>query len=188
MAATLGAALLIDVSAANAGPSQAEASSDSTVRDSAGRHVEVHYAQPTTDAPGTAPTRSPTASPYVVVGHSASGGASPADDAACLAFEVCLWTGLNFTGNFVGFGGNYAPCQGWRFEGTVFQDDVASIWNRASGPISIWNRFSDGSFNYHKFGWLRSGYRHGVTQFSFIMDAWVFDPGNNCTRLDLFRL
>jgi len=103
----------------------------------------------------------------------------------CRAFEICIWSGDNFTGAGIFFSGNYDPCEGWRLEGTVWQDHTWSIWNRASGPITIWDRYPDGSYSYNKYALLPSGYRHGV-RFSYIMDAWVYDPGNNCTRLFLW--
>jgi hypothetical protein len=110
--------------------------------------------------------------------------ASPAD---CQNYHVCLWTGTGYTGWWVAFGGNYAVCEGWRFEGTVWQDNVGSIWNRASGPISVWNRYADGSYNYSKLGWLPSNYSYSNV-FSRVMDAWVYDPNNNCTSLNLHAL
>jgi hypothetical protein len=100
----------------------------------------------------------------------------------CRAYEICIWSGDNFTGAGIFYSGNYDPCEGWRLEGTVWQDHTWSIWNRASGPITVWNRYSDGSYRYHKIAYLPSGYRHGA-RFSNIMDAWVYDPGNNCTSL-----
>lgn len=112
----------------------------------------------------------------------------PAVLSDCNAREMCIWRNDHYTGWGVFMGGDYAWCQGWRFEGTLFQDHTWSIWNSVTGgPSSIWNRYSDGTYRYHKYGLLQPGYRHD-TQFSHIMDAWAFDPANNCTSLNLAHL
>jgi hypothetical protein len=101
---------------------------------------------------------------------------------ACPVDDVCLWTGTNYTGYAVFFTGVYQECRGWRFEGSVFQDHTYSIWNRMINPISIWNRHSDGSYNYDKYGQLPWNYLWGSTPFSYIMDGWAYDPYNRCTN------
>jgi hypothetical protein len=167
LAVTAGAALLAGATAASAAPNQpAETVQNSTVQDHADR-AQI--------AAGPSDTR------YAFMKKSAQKG-------DCQDFEICIWTGANFTGDGVFFGGNYAPCQGWRFEGTRWQDNTWSIWNQASGPISIWNRYADGTYRYTKYGLLPRGYQHSTTKFSYIMDAWVYDPNNNCTSLDLVLL
>jgi hypothetical protein len=121
----------------------------------------------------------PAETPWYIVWHGSS-----SHPTACLSEQVCLWNDDDYKGDGIFFAGDYKPCEGWRFEGTVWQDRTWSIRNLASGPISIWNRHSDGSYNYDKYGWLASGYSW-PTQFSHIMNAWVYDPGNNCTSLNL---
>ncbi|MCW6005756.1 peptidase inhibitor family I36 protein [Micromonospora sp. CPCC 205371] len=103
----------------------------------------------------------------------------------CEPRDMCVWTGDHFTGAGARMGGDYAWCEGWRWENTVFQDHTWSIWNRVTGgPSSIWDRFHDGTYRYTKYGLLQPGYEHD-TRFSLIQDAWVFDPANNCTQLSL---
>ncbi|GAB3412800.1 peptidase inhibitor family I36 protein [Flindersiella endophytica] len=102
----------------------------------------------------------------------------------CEDYQVCIWREDGYKGPGYFFGGDYAPCEGWRFEGTAIQDHTWSIWSRSSGPISIWDRYADGTYRYNKYGWLPREYSH-EKKFSYIMDAWVYDPGNNCTSLVL---
>lgn len=126
----------------------------------------------------------------VVIHYTGGGGAArlAASVGQCDEdYHLCMWTGDNYTGYFVSFGGNYAACQGWRWEGTVFQDHVWSMWNRVSGPVSFWNRYADGTYRYTKIGWYLRGYADS-SRFSTTADAWVYDPGNTCTSLDLALL
>jgi hypothetical protein len=104
--------------------------------------------------------------------------------ANCLEYTICLYSEDSFLGTGFFFGGNYAPCEGWRFEGTKLSNHVWSIWNRASGPISVWSRYDDGTYRYVKLGLLPSGYSD-ASKFSYVMDAWVYDPNNSCTSLSL---
>lgn len=107
----------------------------------------------------------------------------------CPLGYLCVWSGDHYTGYLLAMRGEgLARCEGYRFEGTIWQDNVRSIWNRAQGgPSSIWNRRSDGSYHYAKFASLGTGYRHD-TAFSQIMDAWVWDPANNCQNLQLWHV
>lgn len=154
-----------------------------TVSDRMERVQKVYRIQPDGTALEVAPTTElgPNAAPYVVfVTHGF--------EYDCYEREMCIWTGDHYTGSAIFMGGDYAWCQGWRFENTVFQDHTWSIWNRVTGgPSSIWNRFADGSYRYSKYGLLASGYKHD-TQFSHIMDAWAFDPANSCTSLNLAHI
>ncbi|WP_410671433.1 peptidase inhibitor family I36 protein [Amycolatopsis sp. cmx-4-68] len=114
---------------------------------------------------------------------------SPAESAAasandCADFRICFWTGDYYSGTFVAFSGNYAPCEGWRFEGTILQDHTYSFWNRASGPVSVWDRYADGSYNYTKLGRFARGFADDY-RFSYRTDAWVYDPDGTCTSLKL---
>jgi hypothetical protein len=153
--------------------------------------INTSAAQATT----TQPTSTQVA-PHLVASHRATEPAAGASPAATFGFDVwygtsnyqsscpggyvCIWTGTGFTGYGYFFWGPYGSCQGWRFEGTVLQDNTYSIWNRKAGGISIWNRHADGSYNYDKYGWLPSNYSWGTTPFSYIMDGWAYDPNNTC--------
>ncbi|WP_328853207.1 hypothetical protein OG994_11755 [Micromonospora globbae] len=109
----------------------------------------------------------------------------PSYESDCWYGEMCIWTGDYYSGWGLIMGGSYASCQGWRFENTVFQDHTWSIWNRVpGGTSSIWDRYADGSYRYTKYARLATGYKHD-TRFSLIMDAWTFDPANNCRSLNL---
>jgi hypothetical protein len=119
------------------------------------------------------------ASPAAAPGYDIWYGASPYPT-LCADHEICIWNQTGYTGYAIFFYGNYAACQGWRFEGSVWQDTTYSITNNASGPISIWDRYHDGSYNYNKYAWLGRGYTWGSTPFSYIMDGWAYDPGNTC--------
>lgn len=113
---------------------------------------------------------------------------SPGPD-SCRPFEMCLWSGDGYGGTWGLFmGGDLHPCEGFRFESTPMQDHTYSIYNGVEGGTSsIWNRYSNGTYNYYKYGLLPPGY-HWDDQFSYIMDAWVFDPYNNCTSLHLHQV
>ena len=117
-------------------------------------------------------------------------GVGPASRAQCDGYQVCLWTGDYFSGSWIGFtstpGGSLVNCRGWRFENTVWQDHVWSILNRTAG-ITIWDRAHDGSFNYTKYGYLPRNYEHD-TAFTHIMDAWVYEPNNNCSNIYLTHI
>ncbi|WP_460530972.1 peptidase inhibitor family I36 protein [Flindersiella endophytica] len=135
--------------------------------------------RPLADALGAtqATAISPTVTPYATY-------VTQTNWEGCEDYQVCIWSQDHYTGPGYFFGGDYAPCEGWRFEGKVLQDHTWSIWSRASGPISIWDRYADGTYRYNKYGWLPREYSH-ETKFSYIMDAWVYDPNNNCTSLVL---
>jgi len=135
-------------------------------------------------APATASSRAPTAS--LVLDPTYNVWFTTGNKDFCLNFQVCVWDGTGYTKDAIFYRGNYGRCEGWRFENTWWQDHTYSIWNRASGPISIWNRHADGSFHYDKYGWLASDYSWGTTPFSYIMDAWVYDPFNDCRDGELF--
>ncbi|WP_158895026.1 peptidase inhibitor family I36 protein [Amycolatopsis anabasis] len=119
----------------------------------------------------------PAVAPYVNIVASATMG-------SCVEFRVCFWTGDNYSGYLYRFGGDYAPCEGWRFEGTRLQDHTYSFWNRASGRVSVWDRYADGSYRYHKLGSFPRGFQDGY-RFSYRTDAWVYDPNDNCASLNL---
>lgn len=180
MAAALAAAMLVSSPAAQATP---DAHAAAKAGDRMDRVQKVYRIQPDGTAREVAPTTDVTAAAgaYAVVLY-------PAYESDCYAREMCIWSGDYYSGYGVFMGGDYAWCQGWRFESTVFQDHTWSIWNRVvGGPVSIWNRFSDGSYRYSKYALLQSGYKH-ATRFSLIMDAWAFDPANNCTSLNLTHI
>lgn len=106
----------------------------------------------------------------------------------CRQYEMCFWSGDHYSGVGLFMGGDLFPCDGFRFEGTFMQGRTQSVWNLvAGGTSSIWDRFSDGSYNYNKYGLLPYGYYWAI-DFSFIMDAWAFDPANNCTSLRLYQV
>lgn len=104
----------------------------------------------------------------------------------CPLGYMCLWTGDHFTGTgLFMLGAGLARCEGYRFEGTIWQDNVRSIWNRLQGgPSSVWNRRADGSYHYAKIASIGTGYSHG-TAYSRSMDAFVWDPANTCRNLTL---
>jgi hypothetical protein len=180
-AVTLGAALVTDVSAANASGNQPTR----TVHDRSiqGHTLQAEIYDVATGTHRGVPTSTvgPTVAPYYR--EILNGGSDE-----CQLHEICLWNYTYFGGWGIFFYGDYAPCQGWRFEDTRFANRTYSVWNRASGPISIWDRYADGSYRYNKFGLLPSNYVHSTTPFSYIMDAWVYDPGNNCTTLTLYHI
>ncbi|GIJ46238.1 hypothetical protein Val02_31240 [Virgisporangium aliadipatigenens] len=184
LAVALVSAMLVGVPAAHAAPSEPTRATDSgAAADRAARVQKAYRIQPDGSAQEVSPTTdfSAAATPYALILY-------PAYESDCFAREMCIWTGDYYSGYGVFMGGDYAWCQGWRFENTVFQDHTWSIWNRVTGgPSSIWNRFSDGSYRYTKYGLLQSGYKH-ATRFSLIMDAWAFDPANNCTSLNLAHI
>ncbi|MEV6298933.1 peptidase inhibitor family I36 protein [Actinoplanes sp. NPDC051861] len=107
----------------------------------------------------------------------------------CTLGYLCVWSGDHYSSRLLAMRGEgLARCEGYRFEGTIWQDNVRSIWNRAQGgPSSIWNRRADGSFHYAKYASLGTGYRHD-TAFSQIMDAWVWDPAGTCQNLRLWHV
>jgi hypothetical protein len=107
----------------------------------------------------------------------------------CPLGYMCLWTGNYFsgTGLFM-LGAGLARCEGYRFEGTIWQDNVGSIWNRLQGgPSSVWNRRADGSYHYAKIASIGTGYNHD-TAYSRSMDAFVWDPANTCRNLTLHHV
>ena len=120
--------------------------------------------------------------PYFKILSPTTYSAAAASD--CTDYHVCFWTGDYYTGTFVAFGGNYAPCEGWRFEGTSLQDHTYSFWNRASGRVSVWDRYADGSYRYTKLGSFPRNFADNY-RFSYRTDAWVYDPNDNCTSLNL---
>jgi Peptidase inhibitor family I36 len=123
--------------------------------------------------------------PAVHVLSPAAFAAASAND--CLDYRVCFWTGDYYSGTFVAFSGNYAPCEGWRFEGTSLQDHTYSFRNRASGPVSVWDRFADGTYRYNKLGRFGRDFADDY-RFSYRTDAWVYDPNGTCTSLNLHHL
>jgi hypothetical protein len=100
----------------------------------------------------------------------------------CPNDRICIWTGTNFTGYGIFYPRADILCHGWRFEGSVWQDHTYSIWNRTTSAITIWDRAHDGSYNYTKYAYLNNNYIWGNTPFSYIMDGWVYDLNNTCTR------
>ncbi|WP_433272516.1 peptidase inhibitor family I36 protein [Actinosynnema sp. CS-041913] len=143
------------------------------------------FAAPTTDRRlvaeafgGQASTPTPVDAPRVV---------ALATEEDCRDYHVCFWREDGFSGLFYGFTGNYAPCEGWRFEGTPMQDHTYSFWNRASGQVSVWNRYADGTYRYHKLGTFARGFKDGH-RFSYRTDAWVYDPNNDCASLTLHQV
>lgn len=106
----------------------------------------------------------------------------------CFEFQVCMWTRNSFGGNLYKFFGDYRPCEGWRFEGTELQDQVWSFWNNSSGPVSVWDRFRDGSFNYQKLAPAFPADAWDNHVFSDAIDAWVYDPRNDCRILTLHKV
>jgi hypothetical protein len=100
----------------------------------------------------------------------------------CPSDRICIWTGTDFTGYGIFYPRADIRCHGWRFEGSVWQDHTYSIINRTTGHITIWDRAHDGSYNYTKYGYLPNSYIWGSPPFSYIMDGWVYDQANTCTR------
>ncbi|MER7418818.1 peptidase inhibitor family I36 protein [Micromonospora peucetia] len=187
MMAALGLAALLGPALVAGGPAGPVSAADrdrpaqaTTVGDRTERVRKAYRIEPdgtAREVPSTAGV-GPTGSTYAYVIY-------PAYQSDCLSGEMCIWTGDYYSGWGLFMGGNYASCQGWRFEGTVFQDHTWSIWNRVpGGTSSIWNRYADGSYRYTKYARLATGYKHD-TRFSLIMDAWAFEPANNCRRLNL---
>jgi hypothetical protein len=175
-------AVLAVAPSANAAPGQADRAASGTSVE--GRTVKL--LRPTTsklpigDALGVASAATvvgPTVTPYA-----RRVPQSTWED--CEMNEVCIWSQDGYTGVGYFFGGNYAPCEGFRFQGTAIQNHTWSIWTRASGPISIWDQYADGTNRYNKYGLLYPN-TSDPNKFSYIMDAWVYDPNNNCTSLNL---
>jgi hypothetical protein len=105
----------------------------------------------------------------------------------CQPGEMCMWSQDHYVGHFLRMGGPWAYCTGVRFENTVWQDHVYSIWNRVyPGPSSLWNRASNGTYTYGKYAYVNPGYAHD-SQFTRVIDAWVYDPAKTC-RTEMLHL
>jgi hypothetical protein len=57
--------------------------------------------------------------------------------------------------------------------------------NFSSGTISFWDRYADGTYNYHRFGNFGSGTKNPDFALGRRADAFVYDPNGNCSRLYL---
>lgn len=178
--ATLGTALMFGTPAAQASPSQPARTATGTASEPTARVEKIFSIQPdgtTVEVPPGTDLSAQSTPYYKWLKYATQ------DD--CSLYQMCLYTGNGYTGWGLFMGGTLDPCEGFRFENTYMQGQTHSIWNNVEGGhSSIWDRYSDGSYNYNRYGSLPPGY-HWPTNFSFIMDAWAFDPANNCTSLRL---
>ncbi|MCP9949727.1 peptidase inhibitor family I36 protein [Actinomadura madurae] len=108
---------------------------------------------------------------------------------SCPAWNVCIWTEPNYGNQGVRFSARTTvyPCQGVRFEGTGFQNQMLSFKNYTSGYISFWNRYADGSYNYGRLGTFAPGPGNEIYDFTNgrLADAFVYDPRGDCKILTL---
>jgi hypothetical protein len=136
---------------------------------------------------GTAPAEAQ--APAGNIGSNTPWWQTPQPGPFCPNWNVCIWPNTYWAGSGRSF---YAitpvlPCQGVRFEGSHYQDNIISFKNLTSGSISFWDRAADGSYNYSRLGTFQPGEANAIYDFTNgrRADAFVFDPRGDCRILTL---
>ncbi|ONI88255.1 hypothetical protein ALI144C_07355 [Actinosynnema sp. ALI-1.44] len=94
--------------------------------------------------------------------------------------RFCVWTGGEYTGHGLSIGGIWDRCEGWSWQGTVWENSVRSLKNNATGGVSVWNRRPVSGEHYEWLYDLVPGAYSGNFPPGKYADLMVYDPSYTC--------